>query len=138
MVWVIKWNDSETTSDDFLVEDLEAIEKATQTPWSIANPLKSISVARAFLAVAMVRAGSTDKEAEAELKKITLKTLKTTFEYRVDEDDGLAEPVDPSARSPRRTSPRSSRGQQGKGSPRQLPENKPSETSFSSSENKSA
>ena len=128
-MWIIRVGDEKVESDDFLIEDLEAIEKAGGSPWSIANPLRDIKVARAFLAVAMLRQGKTDRETEAELKKMTLKTLKGTFEYRSDDDvPGEDESEDPLDR-PVRISRGSSRGRPVKGGSRPLPAENVSETS---------
>lgn len=110
-MWIIRVGDDEITSDDFLIEDLETIEKATDTPWSIANPLKDIKVARAFIAVAMVRQGKTDREVTAEMKTLTLRTLKKTFDYKPDDAAVVdsEEDADPLAR-PAKTGRGSRRG----------------------------
>jgi hypothetical protein len=134
-MWVIRVGDVEVLSDDFLIEDLEAVEKTSGVPWSIANPLREIKVARAFLAVAMVRQGKSDREVEAELRTLTLRTLKNTFDYRADEDEDTTEDdADPLPPSPLRTSRKSSRGRPVKGGSRPLHDVSESETSSSSSE----
>ena len=110
MSWLVRWDNVEMSSDDFLIEDLESVEKATGVPWSVANPLREIKVARAFLAVALLRAGKSESEVAAALGKVTLGTLKTAFDYKP--DDQATEGGAPLA--PRdhlaKTSPDSSRG----------------------------
>jgi hypothetical protein len=134
--WIIKWQGQEFSSDDFLLEDLAEVEKSTGTPWSTANPYREVSVAKAFLAVAMLRQGASEKEVVEELKKVTLKTLKTSFVYYADEDEGPPEEVDPSARSRAKTGRSSSRGRPVKGGSRPIQESSASETSSPFSERK--
>jgi len=96
MPWLIKHNGVVFDSDDFTIADLGEIEKATDVPWSIANPLREIKVARAFLAVALLRSGRTDKEVEKALALITLKALKRSFELVPEVDKGESPEVDDS------------------------------------------
>lgn len=109
MTWIIKWDGHEMSSDDFLIGDLESIEKATGTPWSVCNVFKDVKVAKAFLAVAMLRQGESEAEVVAALDAVTLRTLKSAFEWRADEEEEHEEP-DPSAPNPSSTSPGSSTG----------------------------
>lgn len=95
MTWVIKHNGMEFSSDDFLIDDLAEIEKVTETPWSVSNPLRSIPTARAFLAAAMLRSGKSHAEVEITLKHITLKSLKRSFEFVPDQDDDDTEEESP-------------------------------------------
>jgi len=87
MAWIIKWDGKELNSDDFLISDLQEIEKATGEPWSTANCYRSVKVARAFLAVALLRLGKSEMEVADALGTVTLKTLKNTFDFVPDEDD---------------------------------------------------
>lgn len=112
MTWNIRHNGMSFSSDDFLIEDLAEIESATGVPWSVANPLREIKVAKAFLAAAMLRSGRSDVEVETALKMLTLKHLKKAFAFVVDEDDEGetdAEP-DPSVPPPSPITPGSSTG----------------------------
>lgn len=95
-MWIIKHNGTEFSSDDFLIEDLENVERATGSPWSTANPLRDVKTARAFLAVAMLRQGSPNAEVETALKLITLKSLKNAFEFKSDDEEEGHEDADPS------------------------------------------
>ena len=138
MTWVIRFEDIETTSDEFLIEDLESVEKSTGEPWSVANPLRSVKVAKAFLAVVLLRAGRSEDEVVAALAKVTLALLKHAFEYRPDSEGEVQEEVDPSGRPRPRTSRNSSRMGRGKGGSRATPEDRGLEISSSSSEKKRA
>ena len=120
MSWLIRWDDVEMSSDDMLIEDLENVEKSTGSPWSVANPLRDIKVARAFLAVAMLRSGKTEEQVADALGKITLATLKTAFDWKPDDEattEGSA-PLDRPARTSRRSSP----GRPLKGGSRPIPD----------------
>jgi hypothetical protein len=107
--WVIDWQDVKYSSDDFTLDELGRIEAETETPWSIANCLREIKVARAFLGVVFDRAGID----RSELPKLTLGQIKGVFAYEADPDD---EPVtedeegDPDPLGGRSTSRRSSGG----------------------------
>lgn len=98
-MWLITIDGVVTESDDFLVDDLEKIEKATKTPWSTANPYRDIGVAKAFMAVALQRQGKSDREVADYLKTVTLKTLKGVFDYRSDDDDDGEGSADPTKKS---------------------------------------
>lgn len=117
MSWLIRHNGVEFSSDDFLIEDLQTIEESTGTPWSIANPVREIKVARAFLAVAMLRSGRSEAEVEAMLANITLKALRAAFELVPDTmaDVVGSDAVDPSPPNRNPTTPGSSSGRTGKG-----------------------
>ena len=133
-MWLIKVGDKTVESDDFTIGDLEEIEKATATPWSIANPLRDIKVARAFLATAMLREGVADREVEQALRTITLRSLKNTFAFKPDDEDEpevRSEEDDPLDR-PARTSRASSRGRATKGGSRARPDENVSEMSSAS------
>jgi hypothetical protein len=110
MSWLIKYHGMEFNSDDFLIEDLGEIEKATGEPWSISNPYRTVAVARAFLAMAMIRTGRPTAEVEATMNLITLRSLKTAFEH-VEDSEEEQEERDPSAPTPNSTSPDSSIGE---------------------------
>ncbi len=110
MTWIIRWNGKEHSSDDFTIADLGAIEKATGTPWSTCNVLRDVKVARAFLAVVMLHEGASEDEVADALGKVTLRTLKSAFEWRVDGEEEEHEEVDPSAQPPNSTSVASSIG----------------------------
>jgi len=125
-MWLIHIDGQTVESDDFLIEDLEQIEKATGVPWSISNPLKEIKVAKAFLATAMLRIGKSNEEVAAALKTVTLGTIKNAFDYKP--DDAASEGGDPLGRSAK-TTRGSSRGRPLKGGSRPLPDESESVTS---------
>jgi hypothetical protein len=121
MSWLIRHNGVQFSSDDFTIEDLGEIEKATGTAWSIANPIREIKQARAFLATAMLRSGRSEAEVEAMLNQITLRSLKNAFEYVADEDaDAAPEEIDEAdpLPAPSLITPGSSHGASDKGGPR--------------------
>lgn len=45
----------EASTDDLTLNELETAEKVSGVPWSILNPLRSIPVARALLALLLIR-----------------------------------------------------------------------------------
>ena len=110
--WIIRVDGIEFPSDDFLIEDVGAIEKASGTSWYIANPLVEVAVARAFLAAAMLRSGRPPEVVEKALTTLTLAQLKRAFTFVPDDDEagGEVEEVDPSDRNPSPTTPSSSHG----------------------------
>lgn len=96
MSWTIRFRGIEMSSDDFTIEDLGNIERSTDTPWSIANPLAKIDVARAFLAVALIRSGKTEREMVETLRGVTAREFKRAFEFVSDkEDEPPEDDVDP-------------------------------------------
>lgn len=104
MSWVIRIDGQEVCSDDFTLSELERVEKESDTPWSVANPLRSAAVARVFLKVALIKLGRDPVEVDT----WTLRQLKTMFDYRADEPaaaevGGEPDPLD-------RSSPSSSPG----------------------------
>ena len=112
MTWIIKLDGIRLESDDFTIAELGEVEKATGEPWSTTNPLRSIKAAEAFLAVVMLRSGRPEPEVIAALESLTLRTLKSAFEWQADEE-GEQEERDPSAPNPSSTSPDSSTGDGG-------------------------
>lgn len=98
MTWRITFAGVDMTSDDFTIGELGEVEKVSGVPWSIANPLREVKVARAFLAVALLRSGVPDREVAAHLEKVTLRKLKHAFSYEPDEDQEGEEEPDPSDR----------------------------------------
>jgi len=109
--WLIRVDGLEFNSDDLLIEDVGAIEKASGTSWYICNPLVEVPVARAFLAAALLRSGRTPDVVEKVLSTLTLKQLAHAFTYVPDDETGgEAEEVDPSDPPPAPTTPSSSPG----------------------------
>lgn len=56
--------------DDFTLDEIEAIEEQTDTPWLLLNPAKSLKVARAMLVMACIRAGIPDDEINGRINTI--------------------------------------------------------------------
>jgi hypothetical protein len=109
--WLIRVDGLEFNSDDLLIEDVGAIEKASGESWYIANPLVSIAVGRAFLAAAMLRSGRTPDVVEKYLTSMKLGELRRAFTFVPDDEPGgEVEEVDPSGPPPRTTTPSSSPG----------------------------
>lgn len=112
--WLIRVDGLEFNSDDLLIEDVGAIEKASGTSWYICNPLTEVPVARAFLAAAMLRSGRPADVVEKTLTTLKLRDLKGAFTFVADDEDGgEAEEVDPSDPNPSPTTPSSSDGARG-------------------------
>ena len=111
MAWTIKYGGQTLDSDDFTIEELGEVERASGEPWSIINPLRSVKVARAFIAVLMLRTMDKD-EVPSALKALTLKKMRLAFEYRPDEDeDAVGAAQGPLDSSPEGTIPESSAGE---------------------------
>ena len=72
-------------SDDFTLDDLDAIEKATGQPWSTLNPWRDAKVAREFIRTAYRHTGITDEQADDATRRIALRHVKSLFEHRPDE-----------------------------------------------------
>lgn len=128
MSWLVRWDDVELNSDEFLIEDLESVEKSTGVPWSVCNPFREVKVARAFLAVALLRAGKTENEVADALGRVTLGTLKSAFDYKPDDEMEGRAPLAPRDHLVR-TSPASSPGRRPKGGSRPKREGNESVTS---------
>lgn len=63
MPWqVLLPDESWASTDDLTVAELEAVEKAADTPWSILNPLRSIPAYRALVGAFCIRKGMPDEE----------------------------------------------------------------------------
>jgi len=83
MTWIMSLPDGGTVeSDDFLLSDLETIEKETGEYWSTMNVLRTAKVARAFLRVAYQRTGRDP----ADVDLLTMKFLKSCFDFRADDE----------------------------------------------------
>ena len=114
MSWLITVDGVKFNSDDMTVEELGEVEKISGVPWSIANPLREVTVAKAFVAVALLRVDG--DHAADKLAGLTLRDLKDAFEWVDDEGQGVEEELDPSAPPPPSTSRNSSAsGQAGGG-----------------------
>lgn len=82
MTWIIKVPDCEPVeSDDFTLDDLIKIEKASGVPWAILNPFKDGAVAREFYRIALRMTGGDPKQADS----ATLRQVKSMFDWREDE-----------------------------------------------------
>jgi hypothetical protein len=78
--WEIKVPDSDfrMTTDDLTVDEIESCEEQTQVPWLLMDP-SNFKVARAYLAVALIRMGLSDDEAVARIKSWHLADLNGVF-----------------------------------------------------------
>ena len=109
--WLIRVDGLEFASDDFLIEDVGSIEKASDVSWYIANPLTDVAVARAFLAAAMLRSGRSADVVEKVLTDLKLSALRRAFTFVPDDEDRETdEELDPSDPSLSRTTGSSSPG----------------------------
>jgi hypothetical protein len=57
-------------TDDFTLDEIEAIEEKTEVPWLLLDPARSMKVARAYITMACIRAGIPDEEIPARIAKI--------------------------------------------------------------------
>lgn len=79
MAWIIKTPNGEVDSDDFTLGDLLELEKEAEEPWSLANPLRNVATAQAFLRIAYRRSGSA-----GDVDALTLRVIKKAFDFRED------------------------------------------------------
>jgi len=87
MSWVVRWRDQTYSSLDLTLDEVEAIEKVSDLPWSLANPLARVAAARAFLAVFLMRDGLNDDQIRDQLNTLRLRDISGAFEYVPDEPD---------------------------------------------------
>lgn len=90
MSYVIRTTAGEINTDDFTLADLGWCEEQSGTPWSIQNPWKSIKVAKAMHRTALVRLGVAEADAEAATERLTLRQMKSMFQWREDEAADIA------------------------------------------------
>lgn len=80
--WNIKtgpgWGD--VASDDLTLDEIERIEKLTDVPWAIGNPLASLRQAKAWFLVALMHAGASEDEATTHLAALNLRDIKGAFQ----------------------------------------------------------
>lgn len=129
MGWLIKIDGHEVSSDDLTLDDLDALEKATGTPWSALNPWRHATHAREFIRRALVLSGVPQEDADARADNLRLSDIKGAFDF-VDDTTGEREaspdiPLGRSSRSSSRGGPR------GSGGPRRKPAGSGSGTSSS-------
>lgn len=66
------------STDDFTLDEVESIEEQTQVPWLLLDP-SNFKVARAMLAVAMIRAGVPDEEIPERMRGWRLEDMHGVF-----------------------------------------------------------
>jgi len=107
--WNIKLGErGDVASDDLTLDEVERLERLTDTPWALLNPLASLRQAKAWLLVAYMHTGATVDEAEAHLNGLNLGGIKGAFQLHTDAErsrrlelvatEGV-EPVPPSSAS---------------------------------------
>ena len=119
MTWIIRIPDGpEVESDDFLLDDLDRIERESGIFWSVANPLREAKVARAFLKAAYRRAGLDEDLVDS----LRMGQIKSVFRYRPDERAGGDAETPTKAPRGRKRKPSSGGAPNGTGGPRPSPE----------------
>lgn len=71
----------EVSTDDLTLDEVEVAERACRVPYTLMDPHASVRVAKALLAVLMVKAGATEEEALARAGKLPLRQLHGAFTY---------------------------------------------------------
>lgn len=117
MSWTVRWRGQEYSSLDLTLDEVEAVEKVADLPWSVVNPLARVAAAKAYLAVFLMRDGLNDDEIRAQLGALRLRDIAAAFEYvpdepeiapaaeEAEEESGALDPTNGA-----RSSPRGSRG----------------------------
>jgi hypothetical protein len=110
MPWIVTFDGVQLDADDMTVEELGEVERISGVPWSIANPLREVKVAKAYVAVALLRAGRDKSDVAGQLTALRQRDLKGVFDWRDDDQEGQGEQeeLDPSDPPPAPTSPSSS------------------------------
>ena len=80
------------TTDEMTLDEVEMIERVTDTPWVNLNPRASMKVAKAMVVVLAMRAGMAENEAFEQLGSMNLKSIKRTFIF-VEGDAGDRPPA---------------------------------------------
>jgi hypothetical protein len=57
-------------TDDFTLDEIEAIEEQTGVPWLLLDPARNLKVARAYITMACIRAGIPDEEIPGRISTI--------------------------------------------------------------------
>lgn len=91
-------------TEDLTFEELEALEQVTGTGWAFLFPNNDAKVAKALLALALVRSGMDDTAAKDKVAALTRREFRDSFERITDEAnnddrpkewvDGLPDPKD--------------------------------------------
>ena len=87
MPWLVKFQGEELNTEDLTLDELEAVQKATAsatgdiTPWILLNPVEDMAVAKAFLALSLVKSGLEDDVARSKVGALTLREIKGAFEF---------------------------------------------------------
>jgi hypothetical protein len=110
MPWIVTFDGVQLDADDMTVEELGEVERISGVPWSIANPLREVKVAKAYIAVALLRTGRDKSEVASRLAALRQRDLKGVFDWREDDQEGQGEQeeLDPSDPPPAPTSASSS------------------------------
>jgi hypothetical protein len=93
----------DVASDDLTLDEIERLEKITEVPWAIGNPLASLRQAKAWLLVATMHAGASEEEATEHLAGLNLRDIKGAFQLHSGTaplrlvDDEYVPPVPPSS-----------------------------------------
>lgn len=69
------------STDDLTLDELEVAERACNVPYTLMDPHVSIRIAKALLAVLLVKAGATEDEALTAAGKLPVKRLHGAFTY---------------------------------------------------------
>jgi hypothetical protein len=81
--------DFSLTTDDFTLDEIEAIEAQTDVPWIVLNPSR-FKVARAMLIATMLRSGMSDEDVTLKLKTWTVADLNGAFIAELRQRPGTA------------------------------------------------
>lgn len=80
MPWLVKFEGEVLNTEDLTLDELEAIETATSVPWITFNPVTSVPVAKALLALCLVKSGLSDDVAREKVGQYRVRDLKDVFE----------------------------------------------------------
>lgn len=96
----------EVTTDELTLDELETAERACGVPYTLMDPHVSVRIAKALLAVLLIKAGATEDDALKQAGKLTVRKLHGAFTYLPPEKPRPAaassdtEPADPPPSAP--------------------------------------
>jgi len=71
----------EVSTDDLTLDELEVAERACNVPYTLMDPHASVRIAKAMLAVLLIKAGATEDEAIRKAGKLPVAKLHGAFTY---------------------------------------------------------
>src|SRR4051812_19673961 len=80
MPWLVRFEGEVLNTEDLTLDELGAIEEATGVPWITINPVTSIPVAKALLAMCLIKGGVSDEVAREKVGQYRIKDINNVFD----------------------------------------------------------